>query len=224
MYIYAMTTVLALDISSTSTGICVFRDGKIIYNEALRLKQKSHAERLLVFEVAVKAICGQYKPDSIAIEDCWQGSNRKTFKILALYHGVAYKICYETLKKDPFVIMPSEVRKLIGAKAGVNLLPSRKVKRARGDNSDSKKLTFDYIVSLFGLQSYTFENHNDQTDAIAVALAYGLVSGDEHTRSLFDAGTESRGVRGRSKKNVPVAGVPASPRPKPRKSRSRRKV
>ena len=83
-----MTTVLALDISSTSTGICVFADGKILYNEPLRLKQKSHAERLCIFEVAIRAIAAQYKPNIIAIEDCWQGPSRKTFKILALYHGV----------------------------------------------------------------------------------------------------------------------------------------
>jgi Holliday junction resolvasome RuvABC endonuclease subunit len=201
-----MTTVLALDISSASTGVCVYSDGKIAYNEALRLKQKSHAERLLVFEVAVKAIIAKYRPDIIAIEDCWQGSNRKTFKVLALYHGVAYKICYETTRKDPFIIMPSEVRKILGGRAGI------------------KKLTYDFIVDLFSLHGYTFEKNNDQTDAIAVALAYSLVSGNEPTRSLFSTWSSTGGLRGGGEESVSSAGIPASPRQKFRKPRSRRKV
>lgn len=219
-----MTTVLALDISSASTGICVSKDGELLYNEALRLKQKSHAERLLVFEVALRAVIAQYKPDSIAIEDCWQGSNRKTFKVLALYHGVAYKICYESLRKDPFVIMPSEVRKIIGGRAGVNLMPSKKRRARRGDGSDSKKLTFDFIVSLYSLNSYTFEKNNDQTDAIAVALAFNLVSGNEPTRSLFNTWSAARGLRGGGQESVPQPGISTPSRQKPRKPRSRRKV
>jgi Holliday junction resolvasome RuvABC endonuclease subunit len=224
MYIFAMTTVLALDISSASTGICVYKDGDILYNEAVRLKQKSHAERLLIFEVALKAIISTYNPDIIAIEDCWQGSNRKTFKVLALYHGVAYKICYETTRKEPFVIMPSEVRKCIGHYAKVELISSKKRGLRRGDGSDSKKLTYDFIVKLFSLKEYTFENNNDQTDAIAVALAYSLVSGNEQTRSIFDTGAET-GSSGRGrKKGVPKSSISASPGPKPRKQRVRRKV
>lgn len=219
-----MTTILALDISSTSTGVCIYNEGEILYSEALRLKQKSHAERLVIFEVALRAIIAQYHPDIIAIEDCWQGANRTTFKVLALYHGVAYKICYEAIRKDPFVIMPSEIRKLIGNRAGVELLPSRKKRRRRGDNSDSKKRTFDFIINLFKLTSYTFEKNNDQTDAIAVALACSLVNGHESTRSIFSTWSSERILRRGSEESISCDGISIPSGQKPRKPRGRRKV
>lgn len=219
-----MSIILALDISSSSTGVCVFSDGQILYNEAIKLRQKSHAEKLVIFDATIRAIANKYKPDVIAIEDCFQGRNRKTFKTLALYHGVAYKFCFEILKADPFVMMPSEIRRVIGHYSDVNLLPSKKIRAKRGDGLDSKNLTFNLIKDLFSLKSYTFENNNDQTDAIAVALAYNLVSGDEHTRSIFSTRFKTGSKRRGSKEGLSLASLSVSSGPKPRKQRSRRKV
>jgi Holliday junction resolvasome RuvABC endonuclease subunit len=219
-----MSKVLALDISSRSTGVCVYERGEILYCNVITLKQKSHAERLLIFEVAIKSIIAQYKPDFIAIEDCWRGLNAKTYKILSFYHGVTYKICYEILRQDPYVIMPSEIRKVIGDYAGVNLMPSKKERAKSTDGLDSKELTFNFIKQKFNLSDYTFEKHNDQTDAIAVAVAFNLASGDEHTRSIFSPGIATGSQRRGREKSVQKASPAVSPRPKPRKQRRRRKV
>lgn len=193
-----METILALDISSSSTGVCVFKNGKILYCDTIKLKAKFHAHKLYIFENVLRAIFIKFKPAHVAIEDCWQGSNRKTFKILSLYHGVAYKLCYEMTASDPFLLMPSEVRKVIGGVAGENLVPSRK----NSVEGDSKRLTFNLIQKVFNLDDYTFEKNNDNTDAIAVAVACCLVNGDDKTRSLFDAGGKSRRKRRPNKKSV----------------------
>lgn len=158
-----MTKILSLDISSVSTGYAIFENDKLIdYGIIDTSKIKLHGERLVAFEKELKSLIAKYNPEVIAAEDIYKGRNPKTHKILALYHGITYKLCFEHLKSDPNVLYAGEIRSIVG-NAYNAVLKKKGVK--------DKQLTFDFIKEKYSFSSFEFKKHNDITDAIAIGLA-----------------------------------------------------
>lgn len=188
-----MTTILSLDISSVSTGYAIFKNGKLKdYSLIDTSIYSTHGERLCAFELQVDALIKKYKPDIIAAEDIYKGRNPKTHKILALYHGIAYKLCYSFLTADPVVLYPSEIRGTLSEKYNV-VLKKKDVKE--------KLLTFDFIKAHFKLSSFEFKTHNDITDAIAIGLAvYNIGNNIEEYRGCARSSTTSKSKKKRKKK------------------------
>lgn len=175
--------ILALDISSVSTGWAVLENGKLVKQAygTITMKQKLHGERLIYFEEQVSKLIEKYEPTHFFIEEIWKGPSPKTFKILAFYHGAAHKVCFKYFQKGPQVLGASATRKLIGNKYDVNLLPSKKERLIK--KASSKQLTFEFIKKKFRLRSFTFNKSNDITDAIALALGAHLSIGAYHEKS-----------------------------------------
>jgi hypothetical protein len=158
--------ILALDISSVSTGWSVFKDGKLYEKGKIDTsKIKKHGERLICFEKELKALYKKYKPTIFAAEDVFVGRSPKVHKILSLYHGIAYKLAFERLKDDPLVLYEGEIRNIISEHFNVVL---------RKTGEKAKVLTFNFINAHYNL-GYDFDSHNDITDAIAVGLAVSIV-------------------------------------------------
>jgi Holliday junction resolvasome RuvABC endonuclease subunit len=152
-----MAKILGLDISSVSTGHCIINNGRltkstlgIITNDS----KLSTGAKLCHFEREVRKLITNYKPDHVVIEDIFRGPNIKTFKALAMFRGVCFKVVFEMIGKEPISIMPSEARKLVGVE-GI-----------------TKEDGFAYVIDRYSFPDYTFDTHNDITDSIILALAY----------------------------------------------------
>lgn len=176
--------ILALDISSVSTGFAVLDNNKLVKKGygLIEMKQKLHGERLAYFEDKVCDLFEKYEPTHFFIEDVYSGPNRKTFKILCFYHGVAHKVSFKYLKKGPQALSPSEVRKIIGKRHDIKLFPTRQEKKLK--KISSKEMTFDFIKKQYRLRSFTFEKSNDVTDAIALGLSAYYSIGAYHAKSV----------------------------------------
>lgn len=149
--------ILGLDISSTCTGVSVVNDGYLDINtlDTIVPSDKfSLGQKLVFFEKHIKKLLKKYNPDIVVIEDIFKGPNAKTFKTLAMFRGIIFKVVFEKMKIDPKSIMPTEARKLVGAKG---------VKKEDG---------FQFVINKYGLKEFVFEKHNDITDAVVLALAY----------------------------------------------------
>jgi Holliday junction resolvasome RuvABC endonuclease subunit len=90
------------------------------------------------------------KPTHIVIEDVFRGRNVATMKLLARFSGVAIELSRRLLRKDPLVVMATEVRSLLGC--------GRK-----------KEEAFKFVCKKYNLD-WSFNKMNDVTDALCLAL------------------------------------------------------
>jgi len=148
--------ILALDVSSRSTGYAVLRNGRWNKSKAsyghikFKSKKDSVARRLVMLRDALHELVEKVKPTDIVIEDVFSGRNVNTMKVLARFNGVAIEVARRLLGKDPLLAMAAEVR--AGLECG------RK-----------KEEAFGYICSRYKLD-WSFNAMNDVTDALALAL------------------------------------------------------
>ena len=147
--------ILALDISSVSSGWSLMLDGQLrmdAYGIIAPPKKESLGHKLLWFESAVKELINTYHPDQIIVEDifCF---NKVAFKCLAEYRGVAFKAVYELTGQDPHSMMAVEARKLVGVGC-------------------KKEQAWAGAMELFGLgKGWDYERDNDVVDSFVLCLA-----------------------------------------------------
>lgn len=179
--------ILALDVSSISTGVCVFNNGKLIKSSCELIKpppRKTYGERLNTFEKALRGIIAKHSPDYVVLEDIFRSRNIKTFKVLAMWRGVAINTVYDTLGLDCIGLMASEARALIEVK-------------------NDKLVVFNHIVKKYKLKDYDFDTHNDLTDAIALGLAgIKVVSENIDVESLRKSKKKKRKRKSKKKSKV----------------------
>lgn len=152
-----MTTILAFDISSCSTGWCFFIDGEFqedAYGIIAPSKKMSESAKLTYFRQELIRLIEKYKPDCISTENIFCGFNKVSFKVLAQFRGVALQAIYELTGKEPFSLMAVEARKVCGV-------------------GQQKEDAFEGIIEKCGLKhmKFDFDKHNDICDAICLALA-----------------------------------------------------
>lgn len=158
-----MVTILALDISSISTGYCIFNNGSLLKRSCGTINpnpRKQYGERLNVFEKELRDIIIKYNPDQVIIEDIFKGRNILTFKSLAMFRGVAINTIYDELSITPISVMASEARKIIGVK-------------------NDKEEVYIFIVKKYKLTDYSFDRDNDITDSIALGLCGYIIQRDD---------------------------------------------
>ena len=148
--------IVAFDVSSACTGLCVFEDGYLQRDTVSTIspdKKLTMGGKLFYFEQQIKKVIVKHKPDNIILEDIFRGPNIKTFKHLAMFRAIVFKVCFEKLKKDPITFMPSEARRMVGC--GIK-----------------KEDAFAFVINKYNLTNYVFDNDNDRADAIVLGLAY----------------------------------------------------
>jgi len=149
--------ILGLDVSSSSTGWAVVKNGRFYKREDVDygfIKGKlkvGPAEKLSSFKDRLRSLINDIEPDYIVVEDVFYGRSAKTFKVLSRYSGVTLDTCWDILNSEPIIVLPTAVRSVWGAQ--------------------NKKEIFDIIVKKYELD-WTFKKYNDITDAIALAI-YG---------------------------------------------------
>jgi Holliday junction resolvasome RuvABC endonuclease subunit len=157
-----MPSILALDVSSVSTGWSYFASDKLspdAYGCIKPNKKQCEGAQLLQFEDEVARLICQYKPEVMVVESIFRGPSTVTFRVLSQFRGLALKTIYQHTKLDPYSILAVEARRIL-------------------DIPSDKDGAFKAIKKLCGLRSWKFNETNDITDSIALALAiYRVIAG-----------------------------------------------
>lgn len=149
------SVILALDVSSSSTGFAILRGGRWTKSGAsyghIRTSSKlTLPQRLVLFRNSLDELIEKVKPTHIVIEDVFSGRNVSTMKLLARFNGVAVELSRRVLKKDPHIVLTTEVRSGLGC-------------------GRSKEEAFAYICQRYNLD-WEFKKMNDVADALMLAL------------------------------------------------------
>lgn len=147
--------ILAFDISSVHTGVSICQDGYLDITSVGTIDppaKLSMGEKLVYFEKAIKRLIKQHVPDEIIVEDIFIGRNAKSFKVLAMFRGVALKVIYEKTNRDAYSLMPTEARRIMGIRC-------------------KKEEAFEDATKLFGLINWNFDKTNDMVDSMVLAMA-----------------------------------------------------
>jgi Holliday junction resolvasome RuvABC endonuclease subunit len=161
--------VLGLDVSSTSTGWAVLKTGRFNKKEGTGYgwikppSKYSLGAKLSYFSNELHIIINNTHPDIIGIEDVFLGfKNVSTLKVLSRFSGVAIESVYTLLGQDAKILQVKEIRKALGAQ--------------------DKQKAFDIISKKYKLTEWTFDKHNDVTDALAVAFCVNMLIKEEHKK------------------------------------------
>lgn len=169
-----MKYTLGLDISSVSSGFAVLdEEMKLVEYGILKVKKNAdHPEKLCQYEDELNKLLKKYEFNKVCVEEVWKGRNTKVHKILSLYHGVSYALIYRCLNLNPVVSTTAEIRKTIEQKTKENIISETKQvgKRKKYANPAQKEKVFEAIKKMYSLEEFNFDDHNDITDAIAVAV------------------------------------------------------
>lgn len=147
--------ILALDVSSSSTGYAVLKKGrwskaKNSFGFIKTTSKMSLGERLCKFRNELEELLDRVKPTHVIIEDVFSGRNIKTMKLLARFSGVAIEISKRKIENEPIIALTSSVRKFL-------------------ECGKAKEDSFSYICERYNLD-WEFNTMNDITDAISLAL------------------------------------------------------
>lgn len=153
--------VLALDVSSSSTGYAVLRSGrwnKSSVSYGLIKPPKGVVplgQKLVYLRDEIQKLLRRVKPDVVVIEDVFSGRNVSTMKLLARFNGVAIEVSRRYLKKEPVIALTTKVRAFL-------------------ECGRKKEDAFAYICKRYNLD-WSFSKMNDVTDALCLALyVYGI--------------------------------------------------
>ena len=114
--------ILALDISTSCTGYCLFDENDLVDIGYINLsKHKGLYEKAAYVKDRIFRMSNDYNIDQIAVEENLQAfrpglSSAKTLMTLAQFNGVVRWICYEIFDIEPTAINVNSARKSIGLK------------------------------------------------------------------------------------------------------------
>lgn len=78
---------MGADLSTTSTGIGILEDDKLIYYECIKPKSKNWEERVRQISLRLNEILNEYKIENIYVEDIPLKDGKLTIKKLAIVRG-----------------------------------------------------------------------------------------------------------------------------------------
>ena len=113
---------LALDISTSCTGYCVFNENELVDIGFINLsKHKDFYEKAYSVKSVIQEINKRYNISVVVVEENLQAfrpglSSAKTLMTLAQFNGTVRWICSEIFNLKPEAINVNSARKLIGLK------------------------------------------------------------------------------------------------------------
>lgn len=113
--------ILALDISTSITGFCVFNEWNCVHIGHIDLrKEKDFFKKIDLVKEKIEELHKQYNFDEVAIEEAFQSfgrglSSAKTLFTLAKFNGIIQYIVF-SLGINTTVINVNNARKLVGIK------------------------------------------------------------------------------------------------------------
>jgi len=147
--------ILSLDISTKSTGWCLFKNGAIFKYGAIKIKDTIDIhKRMVILRDEIEALLLKHKPDVVIVEDVWVGNNPKTAKTLAKFCGIAEEVSCRALGITPVIIENTKVKKFF--------------------KCNKKEILFSFILDILDLDndSFSFKENNDAIDAVAQLFCY----------------------------------------------------
>jgi Holliday junction resolvasome RuvABC endonuclease subunit len=148
-------SVLSLDISTTSTGWCFYKDSMYNFGTIKPTAGLDNSKKLVIFRVRLLALLNQLKPDFIVVEDTFGSRNLKVLKQLSEFAGVAKECCTSFVGQSPEVMSNTTPKSYFKCK--------------------TKEDLYKMVTELFDMAddgTWTFKTHNDITDAIAQNICY----------------------------------------------------
>lgn len=108
-YNYYMVKVLSLDLSTKSSGFCVFNNNKIVEYGTIKSNDKEFLVRGQYMAEFVRLLCEKYgKFDKVVIEELKIISNQKTLVMLGIVQGMVIR---EVRDSEVIFVMPTVWRK-----------------------------------------------------------------------------------------------------------------
>lgn len=150
--------ILALDLSSKSTGWAIFDNNNLIQYGCIIQNSTDSLLRIINITKEIENIYLQYKPDKIVCEDIIPsevGHNQQVFKVLH-YLQAAVVLMLHNYKQTVEFYVSSEWRKKCGIKTG------RGITRDMVKQADIK----------FVKDKYNLDVNDDIADAIGIGYAY----------------------------------------------------
>ncbi len=148
--------ILGLDVSTRSTGWFIAKRSCGIISPD---PKASFEEKLVVFRIELDYLLSKYNPDLVVIEDAYYRpgfGSIHTLKALVKFAGVAQELCAgKGIQTE--IITATSARKYCCGRSGEKV---------------TKQDVFDFFVEKYDLDDWTFNKHNDITDAMALSWGY----------------------------------------------------
>ncbi|MGL4864397.1 MULTISPECIES: crossover junction endodeoxyribonuclease RuvC [Bacteria] len=145
--------VMGIDLSKFNTGVAVLDDkDEILFLNKISPKGNKEKYIIIDFVIAFKSIIDRYRPSKVIMEDIYLRNNRGnlgSYKSLAKHHGVVLTIL-SLMDVEVYYIHNMSAKSHIGCK--------------------SKEDVFNKMCKVYNLHDFNFEDHNDLTDALGLAL------------------------------------------------------
>jgi len=148
--------ILGLDVSTRSTGWFIAKRSCGIISPD---PKASFEEKLVVFRIELDYLLSKYNPDLVVIEDAYYRpgfGSIHTLKALVKFAGVAQELC-ASKGIQVEIITATKARKYCCGRSGEKV---------------TKQDVFDFFVEKYDLDDWTFNKHNDITDAMALSWGY----------------------------------------------------
>jgi crossover junction endodeoxyribonuclease RuvC len=159
-----MAVVAGLDLSLTSTGIAVLRDGVLVESITLEPRCKSGIERLLEIEGAVKHMVEMYSPELCVIEGYAFARPNQAHQIGEL-GGIIRRLLW--VMNKPFVVVA----------------PAAAKKFATGKGNAKKDVILQQVLKRWGIEFQT----SDEADAFVLAKIGEALQGRRDELTAFQA-------------------------------------
>lgn len=150
--------IMSIDASTFSTGIAIFNESKLIYQQCIQSNSGDTIQRIIFMSNRISSIVKEYQPTDIVMQDplpqeC--GHNQKTYKAL-MYLQAAVAIALHELGRQIVFYQASHWRRLVGIKTG------RGIKRQA-----LKQASIALVKAQFDM-----DVNDDLADAINIGMAY----------------------------------------------------
>lgn len=154
--------ILALDLSTKSSGIAVFDDKNLIHYSCITSSSTDLIKRINIMKDGIRNILKEYNIDKIIVEEVrpeggYGVGNQKTHKALMWLQGAIAFLAHDEFNNLPIeYIYPSSWR------AKLNIKNGRGIKRANLKEADI----------AFVKDKYNINVNDDMADAICIGLSY----------------------------------------------------
>lgn len=154
--------ILALDLSTHSSGVAIFEDENLIHYTCITSSSTDLIKRINIMKDGIRNILSEYKIDKIIVEEVrpeggYGVGNQKTHKALMWLQGAIAFLAHDEFNNLPIeYIYPSSWRAKLGIKNG------RGIKRTSLKEADI----------AFVKDKYNIKVNDDIADAICIGLSY----------------------------------------------------
>lgn len=154
--------ILALDLSTKSSGIAIFENENLIYYNCISSSSTDLIKRINIMKDGIKEILNKYKIDTIVLEEVrpeggYGVGNQKTHKALMWLQAAIAFLVHDEFNNLPIeYIYPSSWRAKLGIKNGRGI----------------KRTTLKEADVAFVKEKYNIDANDDIADAICIGLSY----------------------------------------------------